>query len=238
MGVGDEYIDVNIDIKDLITENENNKEFIVNVVSSELRFDKGLKFYKARLFETSNKIQFYDEIKFNGEDLYYDLNYYRPINTSEIFIFYQKSISSNFRLIIETPNLEVESFIVNDASKYYLFQTSSDGPYSINIISLTKNKPTSGSFKIFSTGIPIKLDIEQNIIGFDEVKTSIESSPLIFTFDLLKKDYIKKFNVDSDEPSKIVSIKKNNNNFISINNNNKYYTFEEGNTYSIQIKLQ
>ena len=238
MGVGDEYIDVNIDIKDLITENENNKEFIVNVVSSELRFDKSLNIYKARLFETSNKIQFYDEIKFSGEDLYFDLDYYRPNNTSEIFIFYKKSISSNFNLIIETPNLEVKSFIVNDTSKYYLFQTSSDGPYSLNIISLEKNKSISGSFKILSTGIPFKLDIEQNMIEFDEVKTSIESSPLIFTFGLLKKNYIKKLNVDSDDPSKIISIKRNTESFISINNNNKYYTFEEGNTYSIQIKLQ
>ena len=94
----------------------------------------------------------------------------------------------------------------------------------------------SGTFKILLTGKLFIVDIEQNIIEFDELKSSSEPSPLIFTFDSLNKNYIKKINIKNGEPSKVISIKKNDDNFKPINSN--YYTFERNNIYSIQLNFQ
>ena len=96
----------------------------------------------------------------------------------------------------------------------------------------------SGAFKLISTGKEFSMEIEQNIIEFDEIKSTIQPSPIIFTFDLLQNNYIKKINVENEGLSKIISIKKNDGNFIPINNFNNYYTFENSNIYSIQLNFQ
>ena len=50
--------------------------------------------------------------------------------------------------------------------------------------------------------------------------------------------YIKKLNVENDQPSKIISIKKNDEDYLPINNFNNYYTFDKNNKYSIQLNFQ
>ena len=79
------------------------------------------------------------------------------------------------------------------------------------------------------------MDITQDLIKFDEMIIQKEPSPLIFTLENIEKDYIKKLNINSKDPSKIISIKKNDNDNINILNN--YYTFENNNKYIVQLNL-
>ena len=121
MNIGEEYIDVNIDISDLISKNLENKDYIVNIVSLELRFEKKLNFYKARLFEKTIQIYINEDINFYGKDLFYELEYSRPNNVSEICILLIESISSDCGIIIEKPNLKEEYIHLYSDDKYIPF---------------------------------------------------------------------------------------------------------------------
>ena len=136
-------------------------------------------------------------------------------------------------MIIEINNSQKGSFNFNVKDNGELIITFEE------MISNNNNEESlSGTFEIILTGKEFTMDIEQNIIEFNEIKSSIQPSPLTFTFNQLKNNYIKKINVENGEPSKLISIKKNDEDYIPINILNNYYTFENNNIYSIQLNFQ
>ena len=147
------------------------------------------------------------------------------------------------KVFIEKKNLEDEIITVNNKEKgTFYFNVKDNGELMITFEEILSNNSNeeglSGAFKLISTGKEFSMEIEQNIIEFDEIKSTIQPSPIIFTFDLLQNNYIKKINVENEGLSKIISIRKNDGNFIPINNFNNYYTFENSNIYSIQLNFQ
>ena len=191
MSIGEEYIDVNIDINDLISENSENKDYIVNIVSLELRFEKKLNFYKVRLFEKTIQVQINEVINFDGKNLFYELMYNRPNNISQLCLLIPKSISSDCEIIIENPNLkEFKANQYKDNLFYLAFECTSDGSYSINIHTLLEDESVQGSFKIISTGIPLDLDLSEHLYYYFYIIATVnyQPSPLIFNINGSKLD--------------------------------------------------
>ena len=235
MSIGEDYINTNIDISDLISQNNNNQEFIVNIVSQELRFEKKLNFYNARLFEKTKQIQLNEDIIFEGENLYYELEYSRPNNVNETCILFYKPISNlnSFKVIIEKPNLEIDSEIVGDENNYLAFECTSDGSYSINIRSLSKDSPVKGSFKIVSTGIPFNLDISEINLFYIDFNINYQPSPLIINIDTskLSQDYLIQFYFINTE----LHMKDEYSNNMTINN--QFFLFEQGKKYQMNVEF-
>ena len=153
-----------IDIKDLMAQNDNNQDYLVNIISQELRFIKSLNFYKA--IEVKNKgeneIYIAQEILFDGESKY-KLSYSRPANKNQICFFLSTFYSDSYKLLIEKQNSESINYIINKKSPLLTFKCDYDGIYNISIIPLSKS-PIQGIFKIFTTGIPFNLDIRDYLL--------------------------------------------------------------------------
>ena len=238
MGIGDENIDVNINISDLISPNSENEVYVVNIVSLELRFDKRLNFYKAKLFGETIQVQINEDIYFGGENLFYKLNYSRPNKANELCLFMPKSIISDYEIVIENPNSEV-LISINFTRDIYVnlaFDCISDGTYSININSILEGKSAQGSFQIISTGIPLDLDLSEYFYEYFGVYGNINYQPSPFIFNIngskLGQDTLIHFyysNID------IFILDENSNNMTF---NNIFFFFEKEKNYQIIFKIQ
>ena len=158
------FINKNIDIKDLMAQNDNNEEYLINIISQELRFDKSLNFYNAILVydKKEDEININDEIIFNRESKY-KLSYSRPDNKNQKCYFLSLFSSDSYKLSIEKKNSEDNSFIINNQSRLFSFECDYDGIYNINIIPLSESS-IQGVFKISSTGFPFNLNINDFLL--------------------------------------------------------------------------
>ena len=191
MNMGDEYIDVNIDISDLISQNSDSKDFIVNIVSLELRFEKKLNFYRARFFEKNKIIHINEDINLEGNNLFYELEYTRPNNNIGEICFMliepKSSSFSEYEIIIHNPKIEENIFnITKNEITNITFECSTDGSYSIYFNSLSKKEIIQAKFKIISTGIPFDLDLSKNLIFNLSTYLNYSFSPLTFIIDSSK----------------------------------------------------
>ena len=234
MSIGDKFIDVKIDISDLIVENSENKDYIVNIVSLELKFDKKLNFYKAKIFEKPIQIHINEEINFDEKELFYELDYSKPTNISEVCLLLPEFVSSECKIIIIDPNL-IESYIYLDKDfiDYFSFECSSDGGYSIIIQSLSEEESIQGSFKIVSTGIPFDLDLSKSEFFYFFISINYQPSPLIFNIDssnLGNYSLISFYHQNTE-----IFIQDENSNNMTFNN--QFYYFEQEKKYKINIEF-
>ena len=191
----------------------------------------------------------------NSEHNSFLINYEKPSTNDEIIIVnYLFNENKSVKIIIERLNSEDEIININNKQKgSFYFNVKNNGELLINFEELLFNNSNNnnnnnininegslvGEFNIISTGKEFNIDIAQNIISFNELKSSIQPSPLLFYFDSLNNNYIKKIiikNNNNDFPSKLLSIKKNKEDNIPILNN--YYMFEKNNKYSIQFNFE
>ena len=169
---------------------------------------------------------------YNIEDEYtiYNLNF-DAIKDNEILILlynFDKEYSGEITIKSDGYNNSVK--IDNKLKGKIYFEVPTKKLYEFNFRNVKEN---SGKFKIISTGNLFKMDFIQDLMIFDEMTSQKETSPLLFYFDLLDKDYIIKINVNNEDPSKIISIKNNDETFI--NSVNNYYLLEKDTKYNIQI---
>ena len=244
-----DLISVDVDITDML--NYAN-EFIVNIISQELRYDKKINYYTPIEFshteEKIQKIEFNSDQEFNLDEnkVYFELPYIKQSQKTEMLLLNYK-LDNPTSMIIQVygPNYYEQSFKVNKEEGYVNFLCEESASYRIAFkTDETKtlrnlNSNIKGVFKILSTEYEFKLDITKNNIEFNELNiTELESPSLKFNIQPLEKDYTKKIeisNIEFDEIHKIVSVNQNNKDFKSLNFH--YFTFEKNINYSVIINF-
>jgi len=240
-----DLIEIDVDISDIIDDIGN---YIITIMSQELRFDKRLNYYKPFKFSHEGDkpvgIKLDDEQKFiiGNDILYYNLLYTKKSEINEIFfLYYQFEEQANIDIEIVGPKNYNRLFYINKTDGYISFIFNEGGSYKLFFKpnKTTANTEDKGSFKIISSEYPSKIDITSNKINFDEINSN-ENQPtsLKFYTDILDHDYIKKIeisNINHSDINKIVSIKKDDGEYKTLNFN--YFTFEANSKYNIIINF-
>ena len=233
ISIGEKDIDVNIDISDLISKNSENKDYIVNIVSLELRFDKKLNFYKSRLFGKPIQIQINEDINFVGKNLFYELEYKRPNNVSEYCVFLCKPNSSDIEITIEFLDLNKITFnLKKDVAESINFECCSDGTYSINIHTISE-ETLQGSFKMISTGFYFDLDLSKYDRFYIFPFLDYQPSPLIINIDTSKLGQDSLINIIQEEIELFIK----DDNYKNMSLNNEFCFFEKDKNYQIFIRF-
>ena len=251
IGENDE-IKVNVDFSDVIDLQSTN--YILTIISQELRFEKKINYYKPKTFTFSLNPEKIDmdktqEFNFDNKKVYFELQVDKKSNKNEMLLLnYKLEESTPLNIQISGPNGNQKIFNVNKEEGFLNFLCDESGPYRIyfkkaetkylrNLEESISN--VKGSFRMLSTESPFKLDITKNNIEFDEFNITGTEPPILqFTVESLEKDYIKKIsiaNVELNKNSKIVSVNKKNEGFKDLNF--KYYTFEKGENYIVNINF-
>ena len=238
-------IEIDVDISDIIDDIGN---YIITIMSQELRFEKKLNYYRPFKFSHEIvkpvEIKLDEEEKFNiGNDkLYFSLLYTKKSEINEIFFLYYK-LEEQANIVIEIigPKNYNRLFNINKTDGYISFIFNEGGKYKIFFTSNKTNVNTEyrGSFKIISSEYPSKINITSNKINFDEINSN-ENQPnsLKFYTDILDHDYIKKIeisNINQSDINKIVLIKKDDGEYKALNFS--YFTFETNSKYNIIINF-
>ena len=242
-----DLIEINVDISEILDIAGN---YIVNILSQELRFEKKLKCYTPIQFsyeiETPIKIELDQEQKFNiKKDIpYFDLVYEKKSEKKEIFFLYYKlDIEEPMTIKIQGPNNFDELFNIRNIDGYFHFIFNEGGSYKIVFDIENKNINNEddilATFKIVSSEYPFRIDLNKAYINFNEINIEGNEPPSLKLYtDILEQDFIKKIkfeNLNFGEINKIVSIRKNEAEFENLNFN--YYFFENNSNYNININF-
>ena len=245
-----DLIKVDVDISDLL---DINNEFIVNIVSQELRYEKKINFYEPYEFSFNIKvnpikIDFEKEQEFDlSEDkAYFNLPYEKESQNSEILLIHYKLEEKNpLTIQIYGPEDYAESININNLEGFANFLCEESGLYRIAFKNNEKSKlrslssNTKGTFKILSNEEPLSIDITKENIEFNELKFTGNEPPFLkLSIKPLEKDYTIKIaisNIEFKEIAGIVSVKKNNQDIKSLNF--PYYTFEKNTDYNVIINF-
>ena len=257
-GENDE-INVDIDIFDIYSIFNT---YIVNIISQEIRYDKKLNFYNSTEFIHNRKMDIeveigqpqtflINDVEDDEPDQTYSLPYKKLSTINEVLLLkYKLNNKIPITLSIKPQKEEEKTFdIVNKTEGIISFSIKEEGIIIFNFKSYEKTNNTllnsineekeGGTFEIVSTEYPIKLDITKDSVVFDEMNVEGDQvNYLKFNIDSLGKDYYKKIIINNKnflEINKIVSIKKNYEEYKNINFN--YYTFESNTNYELQVKF-
>ena len=248
-----EYIDVDVD---LYSTPEYKGEYIIGIISQELRFEKKLNFYKAFEFIENELIP--KEIDNIGKEQEFDLSkneaYFSMMvkNKSEhnemLLLHYKVEQSGSFIIQLYGPKGNGESFEISDDEGFINFLYDGNGTYAIlfrkeenKLLRSLSNTETSiiGKFQIFTTETPFDLDLANDNIEFKEFNITNAKNPSLKFNIKPDKDYIKKISIanhDFSNINEIVSINENNLGDKSLNFT--YYTFENNSNYQVTIKFK
>ena len=247
-----DFINANIDLSDLLTDVS---EYILTIISQELRFEKKLNYYKPLVFSNAEEVKMEEgkEQVFNLAE--YKVKFELIINKKSeqnemCLLYYELYQTSPFIIEISGPSGDKKgAFSINEKEGFINFLCDESGNYKIffrkteietNNLRATSNNEAKGTFRVFSAESPFDLNINKDNIEFEEFNLERKTAPsLKINVKNLDKDYIKKFsiaNVDSSKINEIISIQKNNGE--NKNLNFQYYTFEKGSNYVININFQ
>ena len=241
-------ITMDIDIFDLIGITD---EFIVNIISQELRFDKKINYYIPTVFNQKGikpinieigKIQ---EFTIDNSLVYY-FNYQKQSPDREgLLLYYELEMPTIMTINIEDTKYQIKSFDINETNGYIGISFDEGGLFKISFSPKTMNNNLNnneqkirGIFNIFTTETPLIIDIRENNFIFDEINVNTEIDSLKFNISLLSQDYTKKISLENIHFSVIqnfVSIKKNDEEYKKLNFS--YYVFEKNTYYQLKIKF-
>ena len=243
-----EYINTNIDISDILLPKT---EYIVGIISQELRFEKKLNCYRPKTF--SNDIEAIkmtigaeQEFDLDNDKVYFDLSITKNPTKKEILLLNYKIDQQSYPTIqIYDPNGNFETFNINKQEGYLYFLYDKKGSYKILFTNpkfnnlRESNNEIKGNFTILSTESPFNLDIKKDNIEFEELNIETDEPPsLKFNIKNLDNDYTKKImiaNIDYTKINQIVSVKKDKEENKNLNFN--YYTFEKKSDYTVTVKF-
>ncbi len=243
-----EYINAELDLSDLLTPQN---EYIVSIISQELRFEKKINFYESKTFEYTLESMAIDvekeqELNFDDNKVYFKLTTEKKTKQNEtLLLYYNLEQEASLNVVITRPDNKKELLSINRKEGFLNFLWDQSGPYMIyfrkvenNYLKVTNNE-IKGTFNIFFTESAFKLDLTKDNIEFEEYTiVRDEELSLSFTVESLDKDYPKKISIADTEFGDI-------NQIVSINKNGKgdkflnfhYYTFEKDSNYTVNIKF-
>ena len=235
-----------VDISNILNSNGN---YIVNIISQELRFNKRLNFYSPYKFThlvNFEEINIGDNKEFDLSEkkAYFNLELKEELTDKKMFLLHYILDSENpLSIKIKYPNKKEENFNINNKEGFVNFLYEQNGKYQILFIKTetealrSSNNVIKGNFEIVSTDNTFKLDINKNKIEFNEFTIKAEKSPsLKFSVGNLDKDLTKKFLISNyNNITKIVSIKKDEEEYKELKFN--YYTFEKNSKYEVTINF-
>ena len=243
-----EYINVELGLSDFLTLQT---EYIVSIISQELRFEKKINFYESKTFEYTLEAEVIDiekeqELNFDNNKVYFKLTAEKKGTKNEMFLLnYNLEQQESLNVEIIRPDNKKELLSINKKEGFLNFLWDQSGSYNIyfkksenNYLKATNNG-NKGTFKILSTESAFKLDLTKDNVEFEEYKIERdEELSLSFIVESLNKDYPKKISIADTEfgdINQIVSINKNGegDKFLNLN----YYTFEKGSKYIVNIKF-
>ena len=248
-----EYIDVDVD---LYSVPENKGEYVIGIISQEIRFEKKINFYEP--FEYIENELKPKEVDIKGKGQEFDLskneNYFsvfvenKPEHNNMLLLHYKVEQSSSFIIQLYGPRGNGESFEIKDDEGFINFLYDRKGTYKIlftkeenKLLRSLSSSDTSirGTFQIFTTETPFDLDLEKDNIEFKEFNIDNAKDPSLKFNIKPDKDYIKKIsiaNYDFSNINEMVSINENNLGDKSLNFT--YYTFEKNSEYLVTIKFK
>ena len=165
-----ELINVNVDIND--NDFLANNEFIIGIISQELRFDKKINFYEPIEFTYNKPIEIEIEKKQEfilDDKAYFDLLYEKKTKENEMLLLnYQLEKEIPMIINIKSHNNDKKSFNIYDKEGYINFLCDESGHYIIefekneinNLRSIGNNNKIE--FKILSNENPFIIDITKD----------------------------------------------------------------------------
>ena len=232
---------------DFNLEGNPNGEYIINIISQELRYEKKINHYTPKIFINliPEEIEFENEQEFNIDN--YNSLFTIPLQKKSeknemLLLNYNLEEQSPIDVEITRPSGNSKLFNIYNSEGFLNFLYNISGSYKIfftkskNELLSEDNKEVKGIFKIISTESAFDLDISKDKIEFNEFNLSRDDIPsLKFNIHSLDKDYTKKIsisNIDLNNLNSIFSINKNNEGFKNLNFN--YYTFEKNAKYTLK----
>ena len=217
-----EYINVELDLSDFLTPQT---EYIVSIISQELRFEKKINFYESKTFEYTLESMAIDvekeqELNFDDNKVYFKLTTEKKTKQNEtLLLYYNLEQEASLNVVITRPDNKKELLSINRKEGFLNFLWDQSGPYMIyfrkvenNYLKATNNE-IKGTFNIFFTESAFKLDLTKDNIEFEEYTiVRDEEFSLNFTVESLDKDYPKKISIANTkfgDINKIISINKN-----------------------------
>ena len=183
-----------------------------------------------------NKDIYFDYIfEIIDEFTFYNFYFYSTKGSEIIMISFNFTKEFNGEIIIKSNNENKVEKIENKITGKIYFELTREISYKLNFRNLNYDN-NKGKFQLKKiTGLDNnnKVDINQDIIEFDKIESSKETSPLTFIFDSIRNNHFKKFYIESDNITNIISIKKYFGNYKPLINN--YYYFERSYSYTIKI---
>ena len=227
-----------------------NHEYIIGIISQELRFSKKINFYEP--VEILTPIEFNKEEKqefdLSTTEFYFAFHAEKKTKYNEMLLLHYKlEKSGSFIIEIYGPKGNKESFKINNEEGYVNFLYDKNGIYKIifkneesQLLRSAIESSIKGTFEIFTTETPFDLDLNNDNIEFKEFNINDANEPsLKFNIKTLDKDFTKKIsisNCDSSNINEIVLI--NQNNLGDKELNFTYYTFENNSNYHVTIKFK
>ena len=241
-----EFISVDLELSDFL---KLQSEYIISIISQEIRFEKKIHYYEATTFEfnlDSIEIEMGKEQEFNQEKIYFKLDAVKKSNLNEMFLInYNLEQQTPLKVKITKPDKQREIYDINKKEGFLNFLWDQSGIYMIYFQFVeayylkSNNNGIKGTFNILSTESAFNLDLTKDNIEFEEFSMMRDEAPsLKFIVNPLNQDYIKKIivqNTDFNNINKIASVNKNNEGDKNLNFN--YYTFEKDTKYTATIKF-
>ena len=247
-----EFINVDVDLYSIPGSKD---EFVIGIISQELRFDKKLNFYQSKEFIDENQrpteitIEEKEEFDLSKDEPHFSLSIKDKSEYNEMLLLHYKlEQSGSFIIEIYLPDGNTKSFEINDDDGFINFlYDKNGGTYEIifkkvetQLLRSTSENSIKGTFEILKSENSFDLDLTKDNIEFKEFNIDDANEPsLKFNFKPLDKDYTKKISISNYDFSNI-------NTLVLINENNlgykpmnfTYYTFEKNSEYNITIKFE
>ena len=228
----EDKISKHINITDMNSKVNYNKEYVINIVSQELRFEKSLNFYRAKQLDLNYKIEINEDYIFNEKISRYSLSYIRSKVWGDFCAIITNSKFNSYKLIIERPYFSNIEYIIEKHNDTHSFPFSCEygGDYYFNIISNSES-PIQFDFKVISQRYMFSLDLAKNYyINFEYYISN--NYGIDFNFTINTSNLIQASIGSFMNSNMYITIKDENNNKNILDDNN-LFLFDKEKNYNI-----
>ena len=179
-----EFISVDLELSDFL---KLQSEYIISIISQELRFEKKIHYYEATTFEYNLdpiEIEMGKEQEFNQEKIYFKLDAVKKSNLNEMFLInYNLEQQTPLKVKITKPDKQREIYDINKKEGFLNFLWDQSDIYMIyfqfaeNYYLKSNINGIKGTFNILSTESAFNLDLTKDNIEFEEFSMMRDEAP-------------------------------------------------------------